>query len=277
VNYSQHEFALKRLSIFFLLSGCLTTAVWAQKEKQRNNTIEVGETMEQYIQENHIEKIEDMVHQFTSTKTFVNYLLEQGHNIDPNTVKLKRNDVAVGQDIDVFVKHFTEHQNFTMLLVPVDIYPLAIYDTLLFAVLEVSDSWLKQNHYRENTEDPEVKNKILAEENHHLLSNHMYQQVMNTTTKNLAEVQIQLHESYISTSSVMVDVKELEKDEREKVLREWGFFKKMLTHDVALNVEINIYIFGHDDMRVVQYTDNGQETFKITPNNIFSRHHFTPE
>jgi hypothetical protein len=252
----------------------LVTIGKVQAQQNTGDVIEVGETLEEYIQENHVEDIEDMVHKFMDTRSFVEYLLKEGHNINPDSIKIKRGDISVGKDLDVYVKHFSEHQNFTMIMVPVDIYPLAIYDTLLFAVLEVSDSWLYHNHFRENLDDPETKARILSDENHHILTTHMYQQVMANRTKELAEVQIKLHESYISTSTLMLDIKELDKDEKENILKNWGFFKKLMTHDINLNVEINIYIFGHDDMEVIQYTDSGEERFRITPSNIFARHHF---
>ncbi|MFT6865240.1 MAG: hypothetical protein ACJA08_000057 [Cyclobacteriaceae bacterium] len=50
--------------------------------------------------------------------------------------------------------------------------------------------------------------------------------------------------------------------------------KKALSHDVDLNVEMNIYIFGNDDMRLFYYTKGKENEFKITPQNIFTRHVF---
>jgi hypothetical protein len=235
---------------------------------------EIGETMEDFIQENHIEDIEDMIHKFMDSQTFLQYLLKQGHDIDIETLDLKRKDVNIGNDLDVYVKHLTEHQNFTMIMVPVDIYPLTIYDTLLFSVLEVSDTWLHKNHFREDLDDLEVKARILSDENHHMLTNHMYNQVLSDRTSDLTEVEIKLHESYISTNSILVDTKALSNEEKESVLKDWGFLKRIMTHDINLNVEINIYIFGHDDMSVIKYTKEGSQSFRITPNNIFTRHHF---
>ena len=197
----------------------LSFSLIAQSRKGKDKVIEVGETMEEYIQENHVEDIEDLVHQFLESKSFLTYLLEQGHDIDADSVSLRRKEVSIGEDLDVYVKHFTDHQNFTMIMVPVDIYPLAIYDTLLFSVLEVSDNWLYQNHFEEDINNDEVKAKILSDENHHLLTNHMYEQVLATKSKDLTEVQIKLHESYISTQSVMVDIKDMSKEEKEKVLK----------------------------------------------------------
>lgn len=249
----------------------------AQENTSNAKVQEVGETMEEYIKENHIEDIETLVHQFLESRTFLEYLLEQGHHINPDSIELKRKDISIGKDLDVYVKHFTEHQNFTMIMVPVDIYPLTIYDTLLFSVLEVSDNWLYQNHFEEKLDDPEVKARILSDENHHLLTKHMYEQVLSNRSSDLTEVQIKLHESYISTQSVMVDVKDMTKAEKEDMLKNWGFLKKIMTHDINLNIEINIYIFGHDDMRIIKYTREGSESYRITPSNIFTRHHFLSE
>jgi hypothetical protein len=141
----------------------------------------------------------------------------------------------------------------------------------------VSDTWLHKNHFREDLDDPEVKARILSDENHHMLTNHMYDQVLRDRTSELTEVEIKLHESYISTSSVLLDTKELTKEEQESVLKNWGFLKKIMTHDINLNVEINIYIFGHDDMRIIKYTRDGSESYRITPTNIFTRHHFVED
>lgn len=271
------NFLIRFSSILFGIFFCLSHLVSSAQTKKNYKEIDVAETMEEYIRENHIDAIEDMVHRFMETKSFLQYLLKEGHNIDADSIKLRKGDVSIGKDLDVYVKHFSEHQNFTMILIPVDIYPLAIYDTLLFAVLEVSDAWLHQNHFRENLDDPNVKSRILSDENHHILTNHMYQQVIANRSRELAEVQIKLHESYISTETILLDVKELNKDEKEDLLKDWGFIKKIMTHDINLNVEINIYIFGHDDMEVIQYTDKGQTSFRITPSNIFTRHHFLSE
>lgn len=268
---------IKYSFILLLGSFLLPGLAFAQASDADQKVIEVGETLKEYIEENHVEDIEEVVHKFLESKSFIEYLLKEGHDIDPETVNLRKKDIGIGEDLDVYVKHFTEHQNFTMIMVPVDIYPLAIYDTLLFSVIEVSDNWLYQNHFEEDLDDPEVKAKILSDENHHLLTNHMYEQVLSSQTKNLTEVQIKLHESYISTQTVMLDVKDMSKEEKESVLKNWGFIKRIMTHDVNLNVEINIYIFGHDDMQIVKYTRDGSQSYKITPTNIFTRHHFLSE
>lgn len=266
--------------IFLFLIGILLSAAsaFAQNTEPSGKVIEVGETMQQYIREHHLEDIEDIVHKFTSSKTFLNYLLEQGHHIDPDTINLRRRDVNVGEDIDIHVKHFTEHQNFTMLLVPVDIYPLTIYDTLLFSVVEVSNAWLKDKYYFHDITDDSVKSNLLATVNHDLLTRHMYEQVLAEQRQQSAEVEVKLHESYISTSSIFLHTSGLEKSEKKKMMESWGLLKKVFTHNLELNVEMNIYIFGYDDMRIVHYTggDNKVE-YKITPRNIFTRHHFIEE
>ncbi|MFT6865238.1 MAG: hypothetical protein ACJA08_000055 [Cyclobacteriaceae bacterium] len=93
------------------------------------------ESMHDYIKENHIDGIEDMIHQFAESKIFLDFLLQQEHHIDPETANIKKKDISIGKDLDVYVKHFSEHQNFTMIMVPIDIYSELIYDTLLFTVL----------------------------------------------------------------------------------------------------------------------------------------------
>lgn len=241
------------------------------------DVVEVGESMKDYIKENHLEDIEDIVHKFTESKIFLDYLLEQGHNISADSVKLKRKDIRVGSDVDVFVKHFTEHQNFTMLLVPVDIYPLLIYDTLLFSVIEVSDSWLNEKYYYHDLSDESVKSDLLSTINHDLITDHMFDQVMRERNQQNAEVEVKLHESYISTNHIELNTNEMTKEEKREIMRSWGLMKKLFTHNLELNVEMNIYIFGYDDMRIIHYTGDGEVDYKITPSNIFTRHHFLDE
>lgn len=242
---------------------------------ETTDMIEMGESMEQYIKENHLEDIERIVHQFTESKVFLKYLLDKGHHIDPNTVELKRKDVKVGSDIDVYVKHFTEHQNYTMLLVPVDIYPLAIYDTLLFSVLEVSDSWLKGRYYYHDLANDSIKSHVLSVENHDLITRHMFDQMMAEKKQQAAEVSVVLDESYISTNSITLSTHELDKKEKQEILSHWSLMKRLFTHNLDMNVEMNIYIFGYDDMRIIHYTAEGELDYYITPSNIFTRHHFT--
>lgn len=264
--------------LFILLFCSVSSVLSAQGLLADSKVIDVEETMEEYIRENHIEVIEDIVHKFTSSKNFLRYLLEQGHHINPDSIQLSRRDVNVGKDIDVYVKHITDHQNFTMILVPVDIYPLLIYDTLLFAVLEVSDAWLKEKYYFNDLSDDSTKSALLALENHTLLTRHMYEQVMAERRQKTAEIEVKLHESYITTSSIALHTNELSKAERRSMTETWGLMKKLLSHNLELNVEMNIYIFGYDDMRVVQYLPGAKNAdFKITPRNIFVRHHFLEE
>lgn len=267
---------LKSLLIF--LTACLSIQANSQKIHFNHEVIEVGETLKDYIKNNHIDEIEDIVHRFTASRLFIDYLLEQGHKIDSDSIQLRRKDVSVGEDIDIYVKHFTEHQNFTMLLVPVDIYPLAIYDTLLFSVLEVSDEWLREKFYYEDLRDDAVKSELLAKENHELLTEHMFEQILADKRQLSAELEVKLHESYITTSSIYLHTTELQREERKKMMESWSLMKKIFTHNLELNVEMNIYIFGVDDLRIVQYLgDNQKEEYRITPGNIFTRHHFLEE
>lgn len=246
----------------------------AQRYRNSNDVIEVGESMEAYIKENHIDDIEEIVHSFTESRMFLSYLLEQGHQISSDSIRLKRRDIRIGTDLDVYVKHFTEHQNFTMFMVPVDIYPLVIYDTLLFSVLEVSDQWLREKYYYHDLTNDSVKASLLAIENHDLITKHMYEQVMAERRQGSAEVEVQLHESYLSTNSIHLNTHNLTKSEKAEILRDWGVFKKLLSHNIDLNVEMNIYIFGHDDMNIIHYMEDKKVSYRITPGNIFKRHHF---
>ncbi|MEQ9304617.1 MAG: hypothetical protein RJQ14_11965, partial [Marinoscillum sp.] len=238
---------------------CICSKASAQQRFGKSeDVIEVGESMRDYIRENHVEEIENIVHKFTESRVFLEYLLEQGHHISPDSVKLRRKDVRVGSDIDVFVKHFTEHQNFTMLLVPVDIYPLMIYDTLLFSVVEVSDSWLREKYYYHDLTNDSVKSELLSTVNHDLITDHMFDQVMRERNQLNAEVQVKLHESYISTNHINLNTHDMSKEEKKEIMHSWGLMKKLLTHNLDLNVEMNIYIFGYDDMRIIHYTSEGE-------------------
>lgn len=255
--------------ILYLVLVCLALTAQAQSD-----IIDIGETKEEYIRTNHLDDIEALVHQFTASKKFLNYLLEQGHDIDPNTVDIRRKEVGIGEDIDIYVKHFTEHQNFSMLMIPVSIYNLAIYDTLLFSVLEVSDEWMRNNFYRNDLTNDSIKSQLLTLENHNLLTKHMYEQAMKGNTEAITEIEIALHESYMSTSSIHMHVDQLDAQEKKEFRRSWGLMKKLFTHDVNMNVEMNVYIFGHDDMQVIFETKKGKNVFRITPGNVFVRHHF---
>ncbi|WP_421869963.1 hypothetical protein [Marinoscillum sp.] len=261
-----------------MVSLCVFVNTYAQQRFGASNDVqEVGESMEAYIKENHLEDIEDIVHKFTESKVFLQYLLEKGHNIQSDSIKLRRKDISVGKDIDVYVKHFTEHQNFTMLLVPVDIYPLMIYDTLLFSVVEVSNDFLKEKYYFHDISDDSVRSDLLADLNHDLITAHMFEQVMAEQGQRAAEVQVRLHESYISTNSISLNTHEMDKSEKKEIMKSWGLMKKLFTHNLELNVEMNIYIFGFDDMRIVHYTNSGEVDYRVTPGNIFKRHHFLEE
>lgn len=235
----------------------------------------IEESMEDYIKKNHIDEIETMVHQFANSKIFLNFLLEQGHNIDPASVDIKRKDVSVGKDVDVYVKHFSEHQNFTMIMVPIDIYSQLIYDTLLFSVLEVSESWLADKYRYHDLKDNDVKEKLLSLENHDMLGKHMYNQAREDMGINMGEVQVQLKESYISSNTIHMHTSELTKSEKKEFRKSWSLMKKAMSHDIDLDVEMNIYVFGTDDMKLIYAHKNEESEYKITPRNIFTRHQFT--
>jgi hypothetical protein len=115
---------LNHLRIFLTaLAVLLSFHLISQSQNTASDVTQIGETMEEYIKENHLEDIEDMIHKFMDSQSFLEYLLKEGHDIDASSINLKRKDVRIGKDLDVYVKHFTEHQNFTMIMVPVDIYP----------------------------------------------------------------------------------------------------------------------------------------------------------
>ncbi|WP_258104158.1 hypothetical protein [Marinoscillum sp. MHG1-6] len=243
----------------------------AQSTKQY---VEVGETMKEYIKENHIDQIEDMVHQFASSRAFLEFLLEQGHHIDMDKLNIKKKDIGVGEDLDVFVKHFSEHQNFTMILVPVNFYSLLIYDTLLFSIVEVSDQWMYDKYRYHDLSDNSVKERLLSIENHDRVARHMYDQGQKAREIGLSEVKVELREGYISSNTIHMHVSELSKNERKEFRRSWDLMKKVFSHDINLNIEMNVYVFGTDDMKLHYYEDGEELEYKITPGNIFTRHHF---
>ena len=255
-------------SLLLLLLISSEHDVFAQK------TVEIGESMEEYIKENHVENLEKIVHQLASSEYFLTKLLEEGHDIDPSSEQIKRKDVKVGDDVDVYIKHFTEHQNFTMFLVPINFYSYAIYDTLLISVLEVSDHWLKQKHYYSDLHNDSTRAALLSKENHDYLSEHMYHQALKSSRLEMAEVQIKLHESYMSSSTLHLGLAKLTDKEKREFRESWGLMKKLLTHNVDLNAEINVYVFGYDDMEIDVSYRKIDRIYKITPGNIFTRHHF---
>ncbi|PIB35212.1 hypothetical protein BFP72_07285 [Reichenbachiella sp. 5M10] len=236
--------------------------------------IEVGETMEAYIVENHIEEIEAMLHKLASSKPFIDQFLHEESTHDVNVSSVKRKDIKIGEDIDVSVHHITEHQTFTLILVPISIYNLAIYDTLLFSVIEVSDAWIAREFPYEHTEIDSVKSALLSMKNHELLAHHLYSQALQQSNVDIGKVDIDLTESYISSSTIQEHISHLERGEKDQVRSSWGLLKKAFTHVVDLNVEFNIYVFGFNDLEVACHNKRGNYTVKITPSNIFQRHHF---
>lgn len=241
----------------------------------QGNVVEIAETMEEYVKENHVEDVENLVHKLAKSRNFLDVLLKNGHNFDPNTVEIKRKDVSVGGDIDIYVKHISEHQTFTMVLLPISFYNLQIYDTILFTSLEVSDEWL-QKIFEVDSPDDSLRSVLLAKESHKMLEQHILGQATNLLKlSGMGEVRVELHESYISTNSVSVDVSELDKEEKKSFRKSWGLVKKALTHNVSLNVELNVYVFGVDDMDVTFSSSNRTKKFKANPANVFQRHHFT--
>lgn len=234
----------------------------------------IGESLKDYIRENHIDEIENMVHQFANSKVFLEFLLEQGHQVDPANAEIKKRDIRVGEDLDVFVKHFSEHQNFSMILVPIDIYSELIYDTLLFSVMEVSDEWLRQKYRYHDLTDKNVKEKLLSLENHEMLAEHMYHQGRESREIGVGEVEVELNEAYISSNSIHMHMSELNRKEKKEFRRSWSIMKKAFSHDIDLNVEMNIYVFGTDDMRLLYYSKGETYEYRITPGNIFQRHIF---
>lgn len=230
--------------------------------------------MKAYIKENHLEKVEDMVHQFANSRLFLEFLLEQGHHIELDDVEIKKRDIRVGDDLDVFVKHFSEHQNYTMILVPVDFYSLIIYDTLLFSILEVSDQWLIDKYRYHDLENTEEKERLMSIENHDRLARHMYEQGRDAKEIGISEISVELREGYITSNTIYLHMSELTADEKKDFRKSWSLMKKAFAHDVNLNIEMNIYIFGTDDMQLNYYDKGVEKEYKITPGNIFTRHHF---
>lgn len=265
--------------ISFATKGLLTCSIlfialsgYSQISKEEH--LKMSQTMEEYIKANHIEQIEDVIHKFTGSRAFVEFLLEQGHHISKENLELRRKDVRVGKDLDVYVKHFSEHQNFTMILIPIDVYSELIYDTLLFSVLEVSNDWLyKKYHYHDLSNDS-IRTALLSLENHDMLARHMYDQARQDIDIGMSETEIHLKEGYISTSTIHLHTNELTKEEKKEFRQSWGLLKKALTHDVSLNVEMNVYIFGNDDMNIIFHSKGEKKTYKVTPGNIFTHHDF---
>ncbi len=240
----------------------------------QNEFIKLAETKEEFIRENHVESIEEFVHQFMNSQEFLNFMLSQGHDIDPNSVQLRKRDIGVGEDLDVYVKHITEHQNFTLLLIPFSIYSLQIYDTLLFSVLEVSDQWMADRFFNSDLDEDSVKSQLLTVENHILLTDHLSEMALANNFHEVNEIKITLRESYISTTHLPLHVKDLDESERKQLRKNWGLMKKAMAHNIEMNVEMNVYLFGNDDMSVIYNTRRGERVFRVTPNNIFPRHEF---
>ncbi|UXP31480.1 hypothetical protein N6H18_14095 [Reichenbachiella agarivorans] len=227
--------------------------------------------------ENHIGEIENMIHKLAVSKPFLDQFVSEEERHLNNVGKIKRGDVRIGEDVDVSVRHITEHQTFTMILVPISIYSLAIYDTLLFSVIEVSDAWLEREFpYVDYTNDS-IKSSLLSLKNHELLANHLYSQAMKQTRAEIGKVKVDLKESYITTNSVTEHVSNLDEEEKRQIRNHWGLLKKAFTHDIELNVEFNIYVFGFNDLEVACSNKRGDFTVKITPTNIFQRHHFVED
>ncbi|MDW3193525.1 MAG: hypothetical protein R8G66_14215 [Cytophagales bacterium] len=247
----------------------LNIALIAQTKQERSENIKA------LIKKNHLEDVEIVVHRLAKSNEFLNILLKNGHNVDVDNVKFKKKDVSVGEDIDIYVTHFSEHQSFTLLMLPVSFYNLSIYDTLLFASLEVSDEWL-EDRFHQQIPSEEAKAKMLASETHTLLQEHIaYQADKHLDLTGMGEMQIQLHETYVSTSEVTTDLRGLSKEERELITSSWSLIKKSLSHNAHLNIESNVYVFGVDDMDVTFTSGNIQKHFKVTPTNIFERHEFS--
>ena len=258
----------KFLSFLVLLTATISSTQGQEK------LVEMGETMEDYIEKNHVENIENMVHHFTSSNTFLEKLLEEGHHIAPGSARVKRKDVDVGKDIDIYVKHLSEHQNFTMFLIPINFKTHNITDTLLISVLEVSDSWLKKRHYYSDIENDSVKSHLLSSHNHNLVAEHMFHQAIENDRFDVAEVTIKLHESYMSNNTVKVDYGKLTSEEKKEIKETWTATKRLLSHNAEMNAEMNVYVFGLDAMELDVIQNGVQNNYVITPSNIFTRHHF---
>ncbi|MCV9385822.1 hypothetical protein [Reichenbachiella ulvae] len=230
--------------------------------------------MQEYIQENHIEEIEDMIHKLASSKSFVEQFIkeEERHLLDD--ISLNKRDVRIGDDVDVYVNHITEHQTFTMIMVPISIYNMAIYDTLLFSVIEVSDEWVRREFPYDDIEDDSTKSHLLTLKNHELLAHHLYSQALKISHTSMGQVHVDLNESYISSGSIHEHTSNLSKHEKDEMRRHWGVLKKAFTHVIDLNVEFNIYVFGFNDLEVSVKNRKGDYSITITPKNVFQRHHF---
>ncbi|WP_420581421.1 hypothetical protein [Reichenbachiella sp.] len=259
------------MRLLYCLIGC---CIFSFSVIGQHKYAEVGESMEDYIQENHLEKVEEIVHKLAYSKQFLNQFLEKERHIIGEASNLKRSDVKIGDDVDIYVKHFTEHQNFTMILVPISIYSLAVYDTILFSVLEVSDIWLEREFPYDNFKNDSIKSSLLSIKNHALLAEHIYDQALDETNSTMGEVQLELDETFISTNTIHEGVGKMTKHEKEDFKSHWGLLKKAFTHNVNLNVEMNVYVFGFDDLEVKCKNVRGVSNFKVTPGNIFQRHHF---
>ena len=263
---------LLRYTLYFLLlMGC--NIAFAQGSR----IVEMGETLEEFIEENHIEEIEDMIHHLTSSSLFVNQFVEKEKQHLLVAQELHRKDVRIGRDIDIYVKHFSEHQSYTMILVPISIYSAAIYDTLLFSVLEVTDCWLQREYPYAKLSNDSIKSSLLSLKNHDLFASHLYEQALEQTSSEMGRFKIHVQESYITSNTVHEQLSHLSKEEREKIKRKWSLLKKALSHNIDLNVELNMYVFGFNDMEVIIQHINKPEYYKITPSNIFTRHHFEGE
>ena len=236
---------------------------------------DVGVSMKEYIKENHLEKIEDMIHKLAMSKPFLDQFLKEEERYNVDVSQIKRKDVSIGEDVDIYVRHFTEHQNFTMILVPINIYSLAIYDTLLFSVLEVTDYWLDRTFPYENFKIDSVKSGVLSLKAHDILVEHLYDQTLHQMHLEMGQFKIHIQESYVGANSFHEHIGELSKDEKQMVRSHWGLLKKAFSHQVDLNVEFNIYVFGFNDLEVNCKTKEREFNHKITPSNIFTRHHFS--
>lgn len=243
----------------------------------QTNYEEVGESMAEYIQENHLEQVESIVHKLAYSKDFLKQFLEKERHIHAEAAEIKKGDINIGSDVDIYVKHFTEHQNFTMILVPISIYSLAVYDTILFSVVEVSDTWLEREFPYDDFKNDSIKSELLSIKNHALLAEHIYDQALNETNTTMGQVQLELNETFISTNTIHEDVGKLNKREKDEFKSHWSLLKKAFTHNVDLNVEMNVYVFGFDDLEVKCKNVRGTTSFKVTPSNIFKRHHFKEE
>ncbi|WP_109829951.1 hypothetical protein [Reichenbachiella versicolor] len=234
----------------------------------------IGESMKSYIKENHLEKIEDMIHHLSSSNNFVEQFVEEEKRHLLSSNQFHKKNISIGDDLDIFVKHFTEHQNYTMILVPISIYSAAIYDTLLFSVLEVTDTWIEKEFPYDNIEDDSIKSSLLSLKNHDLFAQHLYEQALKGVKSDMGRFKISVKESYITANSIHTSISKLTKDEKDEIRRNWGLLKKALSHDVNLNIELNMYVFGFNDMEVHVQNEKGQTNYKINPSNIFTRHQF---